>query len=413
MTTKPHRSRRPALPAAGAKPAPRPSGKPAAKAAPPAPAPVQAAPELYLVCTPGLEDALVAEAKAQAFRDPVAGKGGVTVAGAWPDAWRANLVLRGATRVLVRIAAFRALHVAQLDKRARKVDWASFLRPDVPFRVEASCRASRIYHEGAAAQRIARAIHETVGAPEAEDAPVTVKARIDDDLCTISLDTSGESLHKRGSKQAVAKAPLRETMAALFLRQCGFDGREPVVDPMCGSGTFVIEAAEIAAGLAPGRARRFAFEQLANFDAAAWQKLRDAAKRPRAENAAPRCFGSDRDAGAVASARANAERAGVAALSQFTQRAISDLVPPEGAESGGLVIVNPPYGGRIGERGKVAALYQALGQVLASRFAGWRVGLVTNDAQLVAATGLPFAPASGPISHGGIKVVLYRTPPLP
>lgn len=225
--------------------------------------------EIFLVTAPGLEAALLDEAREKRFRDPKPVKGGVIVQGDWHEVWRANLELRGAARVLARIAAFRAMHVAQLDKRAHKVAWGEVLRGDVPFSVEASCKASRIYHQGAAAQRITKAITDTLGAPVAEDAEVVIKARIDDDLCTISIDTSGESLHKRGNKQAVAKAPMRENLASLFLRQCGFDGTEPVVDPMCGSGTFVIEAAEIAAGLKPGRSRRFAFEQLATFDAAA------------------------------------------------------------------------------------------------------------------------------------------------
>src|SRR5581483_6296285 len=148
------------------------------------------------------------------------------------------------------------------------------LRPDAPFRVEAACKASRIYHDGAAAQRIRNAIRDALGATVSDDAEVAIKARIDDDLCTISVDTSGESLHKRGHKAEIAKAPIRENLAAMFLRQCGFDGAIPLLDPMCGSGTFVIEAAEIAAGLKPGRSRHFAFEQLATFDVKAWEKLR-------------------------------------------------------------------------------------------------------------------------------------------
>jgi putative N6-adenine-specific DNA methylase len=299
------------------------------------------------------------------------------------------------------------MHLAQLDKRARKVAWGDVLRADVPFSVEASCKASRIYHQGAAAQRITKAIHDTLGAPVSEEAEVVVKARIDDDLCTISVDTSGASLHKRGHKQAVAKAPMRENLAALFLRQCGFDGTEPVVDPMCGSGTFVIEAAEIALGLKPGRSRRFAFEQLATFDSAAWQRLRG---NPEKREVSVRFTGSDRDAGAVAMSRANAERAGVASLTAFKQQAISDLTPPEGPP--GLVIVNPPYGGRIGDRKQLNALYRALGQTLLARFAGWRVGVITNEAPLAEATGLPFAPPGDPVSHGGLRVRLFLTPPL-
>jgi putative N6-adenine-specific DNA methylase len=362
---------------------------------------------IFLVTAPGLEAALSAEAREKGFRDPHAIKGGVMVEGDWREVWRANLELRGASRVLARVAEFRALHLAQLDKRARKVAWADLLRADVPFRVEASCKASRIYHEGAAAQRITKAIKDTLGAPASEDAEVVIKARIDDDLCTISVDTSGAALHKRGHKEAVAKAPLRENLAALFLRQSGFDGSEPVVDPMCGSGTFVIEAAEIAAGLQPGRSRRFAFEQLATFDSAAWQRMRGKSERGRPEI---RLYGSDRDAGAVAMSRANAERAGVAALTEFKQQPISDLIPPEGKP--GLVIVNPPYGSRIGDRKQLNALYRALGTTLVARFGGWRVGIVTNEVPLAEATGLPFKPPGDPVSHGGIRVRLFLTPPL-
>jgi putative N6-adenine-specific DNA methylase len=382
--------------------------------------------EIFLVAAPGLESVLCDEARERGFANPTAVKGGVTVSGGWPEVWRANLELRGATRVLARIASFRALHLAQLDKRARRVPWAEILRADVPVRVEASCKASRIYHAGAAAQRIERAIAEELGAPivkaapkptgkkpakdmepEAEDTrAVQIKARIDDDLCTISVDSSGESLHKRGHKEAVNKAPMRETLAALFLRQCGYDGREPVpvVDPMCGSGTFVIEAAEIAAGLKPGRSRHFAFEQLANFDPALWQSLR-AGGTPTAPTI--RFHGSDRDAGAIAMSRANAERAGVSAWTEFTHHAISDLTPPEG--SPGLVIVNPPYGARIGEGKSLIPLYHAMGQTLKARFSGWRVGIITNETALAKATELPFTEDGVSVSNGGIRVTLYRT----
>ncbi|MGH6753003.1 MAG: THUMP domain-containing protein, partial [Bradyrhizobium sp.] len=158
--------------------------------------------EIFLVTAPGLESALCAEARAAGFRAPTSVKGGVTVTGGWPDVWRANLEIRGASHVFARIAAFRALHLAQLDKRARKLAWGEFLRKDVPFRVEASCKHSRIYHQGAAAQRIENAIKDQLGAPLSPDAELCIKVRIEDDLCTISVDTSGESLHKRGHKEA-------------------------------------------------------------------------------------------------------------------------------------------------------------------------------------------------------------------
>jgi putative N6-adenine-specific DNA methylase len=359
--------------------------------------------EIFLVATPGLEAPLHAEASELGFRQPTIVDGGITVRGDWREAWRANLELRGASRVLVRIASFRAMHLAQLDKRARKVAWGEILRTDIPVRVEATCRRSKIYHSGAAAQRIATAISEELGAPVSADADVVVKARIEDDLVTISIDSSGEMLHKRGHKEAVNRAPMRETLAALFLRQAGYDGSIPVFDPMCGSGTFVIEAAEIAAGLKPGRDRDFAFEQLANFDEAAWQAMRGAGN---AVVPTARFHGSDRDAGAVRMATANAERAGVAAWTSFTQTDIADVVPPEGPP--GLVIVNPPYGTRIGERGAMVPLYRTLGRSL-SRFSGWRVALITTENALAKATGLPFHAPLPNVSHGGIRVSLFLT----
>ena len=368
--------------------------------------------EIFATAPPGLEPLLAAEAAALGFAVTGTAPGGVTLAGGWPEVWRANLWLRGAGRVLVRLGSFRAPHLAQLDRRARRFPWAEIFRADKPLRVEASCRASRIWHEGAAAERLCGAL-QAAGLTVDPAAPLTLKARIEDDLCTLSLDSSGAPLHRRGTKQAIAKAPLRETLAALFLRACGFDGAEPVVDPMCGSGTFLLEAADIAAGLAPGRARRFAFEELASFDAKVWERLRSAAETPAIPDPSspPRFLGSDRDQGAIAMARANAERAGVAALTGFHRAAISELQRPDTPP--GLVMVNPPYGARIGNRKLLFALYGSFGTVLKTRFAGWRVGLVTSDPGLARATALPFLPPGPPVPHGGLTVRLYRTDPLP
>jgi putative N6-adenine-specific DNA methylase len=365
--------------------------------------------EIFLASVPGLEDALRDEAAALGFADPVAVPGGVTIRGEWGDVMRANLALRGAGRVLARIGEFRVLHLAQLDKRARKFNWGAVLKAGVPVRIEVTCRKSRIYHDRAAAQRIEKALSESHGIPVSAEAAQRVMVRIEDDLCTISVDTSGEPLHRRGHKAAVGKAPMRETLAALFLAQCGFDGVEPVLDPMCGSGTFPIEAAEIAAGLMPGRSRRFAFEDLAGFDSDAYAALRARVLKP---GVAPQnlYLGFDRDDGAIRSATANAERAGVAEFTRFTRAAIGDLARPEGPP--GLVMVNPPYGARIGNKKLLYALYGTLGARLRDQFGGWRVGLITSEPGLARATGLDFLPGLAPVAHGGLKIRLYRTGPL-
>ena len=360
---------------------------------------------IFLACLPGLEPTLAEEVAALGFAAPTPVPGGVETSGTWPDIWRANLHLRGASRVLVRIGSFRAMHLAQLDKRARKFPWADILRPDVPLRVEATCTRSRIYHQGAAAQRVERAISETLGATIDSKADLRLMVRIDDDLVSFSLDTSGEALHKRGHKLATGKAPLRETMAALLLRQMGFDGSQPVLDPMCGSGTFVIEAAEIAMGLAPGRSRDFGFERLASFNATSWDRMR--AQTPR--NVPVQFFGFDRDQGAVQNATSNAARAGVSDCTRFTCQPISALTRPDTPP--GLIMVNPPYGARIGASKLLFGLYASLGAVVREQFRGWRVGLVTSDRKLAHATGLPLS--AGPIlPHGGLKVQFYHTPAL-
>jgi putative N6-adenine-specific DNA methylase len=357
--------------------------------------------EIFVVTAPGLEGMLAEEARALGFAVTGTSPGGLTVAGGWPEVWRANLELRGATRVLVRVAAFRALHLAQLDKRSRKLPWSDWLRPDVPVRVEAVCRKSRIYHAKAATERVARAL-EAAGYRLDSKAAVAIKLRIEDDLATFSIDSSGASLHKRGLKEEVNKAPMRETLAALFLRSAGFDGSGPVYDPMCGSGTFVLEAAEIAAGLQPGRARGFAFEHLASFDPDTWsEQHRDASPAGPA-----RFFGSDRDAGAVRMSIANAARAGLSEMTRFHVAAIGEAAPPEGPP--GLVIANPPYGGRIGNKGALHALYGAFGKTMTERFGGWHVALVTSDAGLAKSTGLKWDPPGPIVDHGGTKIRLWQ-----
>lgn len=358
--------------------------------------------DLFLAAPPGLERIAADEARAAGFRAAQPVPGGVTLKGGWPEVWRAHLELAVPNRVLVRLGSFRALHLAQLDKRARKFAFADTLPQGARVRVEASTRASRIWHAGAAAERVERALVAGIGAVLAPDAALVIKVRIEDDLVTLSLDATGAALHKRGWKIDVAKAPLRETLAAGFLRQAGFDGTGPVVDPMCGSGTLVIEAAAMAAGLQPGRLRGFAFQDLPGFDPDTWAAMRGHPPPPQPE---ARFFGFDRDDGAIRSSAANAARAGVAGFTAFRRQPVSDLVPP--MPEPGLVITNPPWGARIGERKLLFALYGRFGEVLAERFRGWRVALIAPDAGLVKATGLGLEAAGPVVDIGGVKAALW------
>jgi putative N6-adenine-specific DNA methylase len=172
---------------------------------------------------------------------------------------------------------------------------------------------------------------------------------------------------------------------------------------MCGSGTFVLEAAEIAHALQPGRVRKFAFQSLATFDPDVFARL----KRGGEAKGPVRFFGSDRDQGAVRMSAANAERSGLAAVTSFTHAAIGDATSPE--TEPGLVIVNPPYGGRIGNKGVLHGLYGAFGKTMRERFAGWRVAMVTSDAGLAKSTGLEWEPPGPIVDHGGTKIRLWQT----
>jgi len=359
--------------------------------------------ELFVVTAPGLEALLAEEMREHGFSVSDTVPGGVKADGDWNEALRANLMLRGAVRVLARLGTFRAMHLAQLDKRARRIDWGALFSEGQSVRVDATCRASKIYHNRAAAERVARAITETTGAHIAKDAELTIKVRIEDDLCVLSFDTTGAPLHRRGIKEQVNKAPMRENLAALFLRACGFDGSEPVFDPMCGSGTFPIEAAEMALALVPGRARRFSMDQT--------QTVVERPDLPEPRSTDIRVFGSDRDQGAVNMSRANADRAGVAAHATFTHGSVSDIVPPTTAP--GLLIANPPYGGRVGNKRPLFGLYAAFGAAAKERFSGWRVGIITSEAGLAKATGLPWREPGPIVDHGGIKVRLWQTGILP
>jgi len=359
--------------------------------------------EFYAQCPPGLEPALLEELRALGAGGLAAGRGGVEFQGDRALVARANLALRTATRVLLRLDRFPAAHLNELESRARRVPWARYLGQGQPFQLRVSCHASRIYHTGAAEERVARALGAaTGGRADKADGAALVLARIDHDRCELSLDTSGAPLHQRGHKLEVGAAPLRETLAAGVLLLAGYDGAQPLLDPMCGSGSFALEAALIALGRAPGLARPFALEGLPGFGPALVEAERERLRA--AERPAPRAsiLAADANAGAVGKARRNLARAGLEGRVQLERRRLEDQRLPAGP---GLVVVNPPYGGRLGRGADLEALHAALGALV--RGTGWRLALLTAREELARATGLAFAAVHGPLHHGGLKVRLF------
>jgi putative N6-adenine-specific DNA methylase len=335
------------------------------------------------------------------------------------ELYAANLRLRTASRVLVRVAEFRARTFFELERHGRKVPWERWVRPGRAVRLRVTSKKSKLYHEGAVAERLLDAVGRKVagvgaspakgGEEEEEGAEEQLfVVRFHYDRCTVSADASGALLHLRGYRQAVAKAPLRETLAAAMLLGSGWDARAPLLDPMCGSGTVAVEGALLARRIAPGLAspdrepRRFAFAEWPDFDAGVWSSVVERARGEVLAAAPGPIQASDRDAGAVEAARANAERAGVADDVELDVRPVSAVEPPAGP---GWLVSNPPYGVRVGESDALRNLYAALGRVARERMPGWTVALLSAEAKLEAQVRLRFAEALR-TRNGGIPVRL-------
>jgi len=241
--------------------------------------------------------------------------------------------------------------------------------------------------------------HEDSG----KELPQLIVVRLAGNLCTVSIDSSGDLLHRRGYRLATAKAPLRETLASAMVLASGWNTNSPLLDPFCGSGTIPIEAALWARRFPAGHARRFAFMDWPHFDSGFWKKLlADAAKAISSD--IPDIIASDRDRGAIQAAQANAERAGVADFIEFSHKAISAIGPPPGP---GWVITNPPYGVRLRKTKDLRNLYAQLGKILRTRCPGWHVAILCDRIQLVHSTGLNLDKGI-PMMNGGLKVRLAR-----
>jgi putative N6-adenine-specific DNA methylase len=358
-------------------------------------------------------------------------QGGVPFAGDRTALYRANLYLRTANRILVRLGEFPAVGFGELRKRAARLPWERCLAPGQAVALRVTCHKSRLYHSDAVAERVAGAIADRLGQvpdvtkyddEEAGTPPQLVVVRLLHDHCTVSIDSSGELLHRRGYRLATAKAPLRETLAATMLLASGWPpdtGKEAgersavLIDPFCGSGTIAIEAAQIAldiaSGLASGQARHFAFMAWPDFDAVLWGQLLEQAQEKQAHKLVRQAgqlqiAASDRDAGAIELARANAARAGVADQIEFNRQPVSTVMP---CFESGWIVTNPPYGLRVSAGYDVRNLYAQFGYVLRTSFNGWLLTVLCNDRQLLAQVGLPLD-LSLNFVNGGLPVVLAR-----
>lgn len=371
---------------------------------------------VFVTSAPGLEQILAAEIRNLGFSTAEVIEGGVSVTGTLEQVYALNLHLRTASRVIVRVAEFHASTFHELERRAKRVDWSQYVGAGAGARFRVTCRKSRLFHSDAVAQRFAESVAKQVPGvlvssadrdvldnPEGDDADAGHEqlfiVRLAHDNCVVSVDSSGQLLHRRGYRQATGKAPLRETLAAAMLIGSGWDSTATLIDPLCGSGTIPIEAALMARRIPPGMNRAFAFQNWPSYESAEWESL-VGKSRDEICPAGGLIAGSDRDAGAVDSARANAERAGVSENVVLEVRAISDVDFPVG---NGSVVTNPPYGVRVGERGPLRNLYAQLGKTLRSQAPGYTIGLLSADTMLESALDIPLAEVFR-ARNGGIPV---------
>jgi putative N6-adenine-specific DNA methylase len=376
--------------------------------------------ELFVPCAPGLSGLLAQELGALGL-EGAQEAAGVGLRGDLALVGRLNLWLRTASRVLVRLGSFPARSFGQLEHEAALLPFERALAPGQKVALRVTCRKSRLYHSGAVADRLAGAIAARLGrAPEVvkpseagaeeegQGAQLLI-VRLEDDVCTVSADSSGALLHRRGFRTQLSQAPLRETLAAALLLAAGYRG-EAMLDPCCGAGTIPLEAALLAAGLPPGLSRPFACEAWPGFPKASLERQRSEARgRPLPARLA--IGGADLDPRAVAAAQANAGDAGLAALVPFEVRRLEELQPPPGWSAGMpcLVACNPPYGRRVGAGLDLRALYAALGKGVRERLPGARLALVCEDDQL-AACASPLLRCLVRTENGGAKVGLWVEP---
>ncbi|AKQ63967.1 Methyltransferase [Myxococcus hansupus] len=360
--------------------------------------------QLFVSTLPGLEPALEAEASALGWR-PRLVEGGVELEGPPGLHQDANLRLRCASRVLLRLGSFRAGDSDTLADRLKALDlsrvWSKASAPRLSVSMHRSpVPGPDVVFDAAAYAWDLPSVEEAGPLDDDGGGPgLTLLVRVDRDVFTVSADTTGEALHRRGYRQEVSRAPLRETLAAGILRLAGYTGQEPLVDPMCGSGTFLVEGAWMSMRRAPGVLRAFAFESFPSFSAEDWARRKARVEAEALASPSAAIHGYDLNAGSLGTARRNARRAGVTLA--LERQDLRTLKAPVGGP--GLVVANPPYGKRVGEAEDLPELYRALGHTLRTGFAGWRGAVILpDDAGLVKALGLTGA-RSLPVRNGGLR----------
>ncbi|MFH2037910.1 MAG: class I SAM-dependent RNA methyltransferase [Chloroflexota bacterium] len=367
---------------------------------------------LFAVVTPGLEHIALNEMHGLGLNTGTKENGGISFTGDIKAIYQSNLNLRTVSRILVRLGNFHASAFSELRKKASRLPWEKFIFPGQPVSIRASCHKSRLYHSDGVIERVLGALSDRLGSTSINQKPIDMEdkylyqlivVRLLNDECTISIDSSGELLHRRGYRFASAKAPIRETLAAATVLASDWNKIDPLLDPFCGSGTIPIEAALLAKGTPPGLHRQFAFMLWPNYNNLIWENML-ATFHSKIKSKLPIIQASDRDAGAIEMSIANAMRAGVEDMIEFNCKAISSILPPPPP---GFLVTNPPYGFRVTSNKDLRNLYAQFGNVARDHCRNWNISILCSDLNLLAQTRINLD-TSIRFNNGGIGVFLGK-----
>ncbi len=342
--------------------------------------------QFFATCPRGLEALLVEELQAVGAQAVEATDGGVSFSGDMAICYHANLQSRIATRIMWQVGRGKYASEEDIYQAAMQLNWPQWFAVGSDFMVKVtgvkcplkSLEFVTLRIKDAVCDRFRQAVNSRPYI-DTKEPDVRIHAYLTADAYQFYLDTSGDALYQRGLRRASIEAPLRENLAAGILKLSGWQPGTPLLDPMCGSGTFLLEAAMMALDIAPGSGRRFGFEKLKNFDEAAWKRIRQQALDKARPVSFQKLYGSDIDLRAVRISKQNLQEAGLLEAVQLSKNDINEVVAPNGE---GVLVANPPYGVRIGEDEELAALYPKMGETLKRKFAGWNAYFLTNDMRL-------------------------------
>lgn len=340
----------------------------------------------FATCPRGLEGILAQELQDCGGINVQMVDGGASFSGDFTACYRANLESRVATRILWRVGQGRYSNEDDIYQAMMKLDWAQWFEVGRNFMVKVtgvkcplkSLEFVTLRIKDAVCDRFRQAVNRRPDV-NTRDPDIRVHAYLTADQYQVYIDTSGAALYQRGLRRSSVEAPLRENLAAGILKLTNWQPGTPLLDPMCGSGTFLLEAAMMVLDIAPGSKRSFGFEKLNNFEEPAWRAMKQQALKRAKTPAFQKIYGSDADLRAVRVSRKNLEEAGLLEAVQLAHTDFADVVAP--AEEG-VLVANPPYGVRIGENEALAALYPKMGETLKRKFAGWTAYFLTSDLRL-------------------------------